>query len=270
MLPAIYMLQNGFQNLWEKMAYQLDLKITFNTKILHVYLWRGKAYVYSKSTVPRHSVQRQKFDFLIWSPPANDLMRIIYAGEQFDFLRRERKMFSGMTNSYYTTSLVDDVGAKRGESAVNWWIDNIKYGIEASVWANRDSYTMFNDLNGREYRDAMTLTGNDANRDLRTSVFYQYSMEMKRKKNELEAILRNHLRKMGATEVRIIKQFRWKYFTRFTGKQITEEKRIWRVMERQGKNNMWFIGASVCFESVKSVVEYNQLLVSMIEPQREE
>ena len=267
---AIYMLKNGFQNLWEEMAYQLDLNIIFNTEILRVQLSKGKAYVYSKSFLSSLR-KRREFDFLIWSPPANELMDIIYAGPQYNFLHQERDLFIGMTNSYYISSLVDEVGAKRGESAVNWWLENIKNGRESSVWANRDSYTMFNDLNGSNYSLALTPTGNDDNRATRTSVFYQYSTQTKPWKQELKAILRNHLQKMGATEVDIIEQFPWKYFTRFTSDQITEERRIWRVMERQGKNQIWFIGASVCFESVKSVVEYNQLLMDrMVEPVKSE
>ena len=261
------MLENGFQSLWVNMAQQLDLNVIFNTKILRVKLSQGKAYVYSKSFISSLR-KRREFDFLIWSPPANELMDMIYAGPEYNFLHEERNLFTGMTNSYYISSLVDEVGAKRGESAVNWWMENIKNGREASVWANRDSYTMFNDLNGPKYSLAMTSTGNDDNRQTRTSVFYQYSTQTKPWKQELEAVLQNHLQKMGATEVDIIEQFPCKYFTRFTGEQITEEKRIWRVMGRQGKNGMWFIGASVCFESVKSVVEYNQLLVDrMIDPE---
>lgn len=36
---------------------------------------------------------------------------------------------------------------------------------------------------------------------------------------------------------------------------------LWRILEMQGKYSMWYIGSSVCFESVKSVIEYNELLV---------
>ena len=257
------MLKDGFQNLWKNMASTLNLDIVLNTKVLHVYLEKGKAVVHSQSTNrdKNSEVHLTKFDFLLWSPPVDELMKNVRAGEEADFLREERRLFSGMTNSYYITSLVDDIGTKRGKNSVNWWLENIKDGSEASVWANRDAYTMFNNLDGVGYRNGITKTGNDGNRQKRTSVFYQYSAVVRPWRRELVVILRNHLKQIGARKVDILKQFPWKYFVRFTEPQITEEKRIWRVLDRQGLHGVWFIGASVCFESVKSVVEYNQMLV---------
>ena len=37
---------------------------------------------------------------------------------------------------------------------------------------------------------------------------------------------------------------------------------LWRILELQGRYGMWYAGSSVRFESVKSVVEYNKILVS--------
>uniref|UniRef100_A0A7M5UXT1 Amine oxidase domain-containing protein n=2 Tax=Clytia hemisphaerica TaxID=252671 RepID=A0A7M5UXT1_9CNID len=259
---AIYMLEDGFENLWRTIAEKNHLNVMFKSKVRHVMLsgrhGNEKAYIYY---INNGRLRYRKFDFLIWTPPVNTLMRILSGVG----LQEERKLFRGMTNSYYATSLVDDVGGRRGQSSVNWWMENIKGGKDFSVWANRDAYTMFHDLNGMRYSQQQTVTGSDNQTEIRTSVFYQYSHN-KPRKDHLASVLKRHLKKMGASSVEIIKQYPWKYFTRFTEPQLLSGA-IWKVLELQGKRNMWFVGASVSFESVKSVVEYNQLLVDrMTEP----
>jgi hypothetical protein len=37
---------------------------------------------------------------------------------------------------------------------------------------------------------------------------------------------------------------------------------LWNIFKMQGSRRTWFAGSSVNFESVKSVFEYNKLLVS--------
>ena len=36
----------------------------------------------------------------------------------------------------------------------------------------------------------------------------------------------------------------------------------WDMYDAQGERNVWFIGGGVSFESLKSVMEYNRLLIS--------
>ena len=38
----------------------------------------------------------------------------------------------------------------------------------------------------------------------------------------------------------------------------------WDMIDIQGERNVWFIGGGVSFESVKSVMEYNRLLLSIM------
>ena len=61
----------------------------------------------------------------------------------------------------------------------------------------------------------------------------------------------------------------WRYFLHYSAAHM-EQGYLWRILEMQGKYGMWYIGSSVSFESVKSVVEYNKLLVrNMIMPKKE-
>ena len=37
--------------------------------------------------------------------------------------------------------------------------------------------------------------------------------------------------------------------------------RLWDIFSMQGKYRTWYLGSSVCYESVKSVMEYNKLIM---------
>ena len=46
-----------------------------------------------------------------------------------------------------------------------------------------------------------------------------------------------------------------------------EAGRLWDVFRMQGRNGIWYSGASVSHESIRSVMEYNKLLVKNMVPQ---
>ena len=58
----------------------------------------------------------------------------------------------------------------------------------------------------------------------------------------------------------IVKQVIWSYFPRYSKEDLADGV-LWNIYDLQGKYNTWYLGSSVCFESVKSVVEYNLLLL---------
>lgn len=35
----------------------------------------------------------------------------------------------------------------------------------------------------------------------------------------------------------------------------------WRMLERQGERNMWFIGAGLTFDAIPNIIQYNRLLL---------
>ena len=49
-----------------------------------------------------------------------------------------------------------------------------------------------------------------------------------------------------------------------------EAGRLWDVFRMQGRNGIWYSGASVSHESIRSVMEYNKLLVKNMVPQIKE
>ena len=81
---------------------------------------------------------------------------------------------------------------------------------------------------------------------------------------ELKSILFGSLTEIGARDIDIVAMKTWRYFPRYSQKDM-EKGYIWRILEMQGKYGMWYIGSSVCFDSVKSVLEYNKLLLKNME-----
>lgn len=45
-----------------------------------------------------------------------------------------------------------------------------------------------------------------------------------------------------------------------------QEGRLWDVFSLQGRHRTWYIGSSVSFEAIRSVMEYNNLLVRNMVP----
>ena len=66
-----------------------------------------------------------------------------------------------------------------------------------------------------------------------------------------------------ATSVEIPISINWEYFYRWTPAEMAEGN-IWNVFDMQGTEaggRTWYAGSSVGFESVRSVVSYNKLLL---------
>ena len=130
-------------------------------------------------------------------------------------------------------------------------------------WSARDSYSAINGYRGVLYRNNTYPTGND-DKSMRTNVCYQYGTS-RTTRYTVNDILKDALKKNGVTKLGILKTITWRYFPRYSPADI-QGGILWDTLKIQGKYGMWYAGASVIFESVKSVVEYNKLLVRLMEP----
>lgn len=90
---------------------------------------------------------------------------------------------------------------------------------------------------------------------------YQYLNEKdKFTQEELIEILTKGLILSGFRKAKIIFSEKWGYFSRYTQENINAGY-PWKIMDFQGENNTYYIGSSVCFESVNAVVSYNNTLI---------
>ena len=84
--------------------------------------------------------------------------------------------------------------------------------------------------------------------------------------NEMESneIVRSHYEKgFNATDIEFLDTITWQYFYKWAPHELAQGNH-WKVFDIQGTNRTWYAGSSVCFESVKSVMEYNKLLLRQL------
>ena len=67
----------------------------------------------------------------------------------------------------------------------------------------------------------------------------------------------------NSTDIEIFNTQTWPYFYKWDPVEVSKGNH-WKVFEMQGEHRTWYAGASVCFESVKSVMEYNNLLLKQL------
>ena len=121
-----------------------------------------------------------------------------------------------------------------------------------SVWASRNSREAF----------AVGSSGSEEipGGNMRYEMAYQYST-----RRPCKPLFKawGHFENTQASQVDIVTQKVWRYFPHYSTKDVTDGV-LWDILEMQGSHKTWFIGSSVSFESLKSVLEYNKLLLSLV------
>ena len=246
------MLRNGFGNLWQKIIDAEKLDVRFGVSIYRLYRSRtqNKLWIEMNMGGTRNF---HEYDFLIWSPEMKSSFPI-----WADATDEEIYYFSRPQPAFFTTALVDTVNMTRGTSPIDYWFDNINKKRQHSLWAQRDSYAALSNLHGDLYQKRAYPGGKDGSWT-QTAVTYQMG-DTAPIYTELSHTLIESLRTLQASSVNVKYMKTWRYFPRFSNHDL-EEGMLWRILEMQGKYGTWYIGSSVSFESVKSVIEYNKLLL---------
>ena len=199
--------------------------------------------------------RRLHFDFVIWSPEMKSSLKY--------WLNRtpeEQSLFSETTSNYLTTALMDSRGVSCGPTPIDYWLDNIVKKREHSVCAKRDSYAAVNCFEGVDYQNGLLPNGTDG-QDFRTTVVYAIGkIDPAKSGKNLYNVFRQHFTSIGGRDITLRHLTTWNYFPRYSIRDMADGI-IWRILEMQGRYGMWYIGSSVSFESVKSVVEYNKMIV---------
>ena len=136
-------------------------------------------------------------------------------------------------------------------------MDNVIKKRNASVWATRNAKEAF-EAGSTSHQNGEILSKKGVRN--RYVIAYQYSPRQPCKPL-LKAL--THFENTGVTGMSLITQKVWKYFSHYSPKDLTDGV-LWDILEMQGKHKTWYIGSSVSFESLKSVIEYNKLLLSLM------
>ena len=73
----------------------------------------------------------------------------------------------------------------------------------------------------------------------------------------------SQMEKFGATDIEILHTRIFKYFPRWDSRDAAKQFH-WDMYDIQGKNDIWFVGGGLSFESLTNLIGYNQLLLDMM------
>ncbi|OWF46732.1 Polyenoic fatty acid isomerase [Mizuhopecten yessoensis] len=260
----IKLLSRGYQTVWEEIVRQENIDVRLSSPVRKIFR-KGKkergmrrknrseftilydnAYIYGRT---------EEFDFLILTPE----MKLLSDLEIIDFNEEESALFEKMNHYYYATSLVDTTyGGRRGLTPQSYFADNVESKEDMKVWAKRDSYNSLVYNVGENYTKGL-VPGAPDGKFIQTSVYYQFS-KARPNETDLENELKTHIEdREEATVLNIRDVFIWDYFPQFSVADIASGI-TWDIFDIQGKHKIWYAGSSVYFESVKSVLEYNNLI----------
>ncbi|XP_060075497.1 uncharacterized protein LOC132555163 [Ylistrum balloti] len=250
---VVKILSKGFQFLWAEIARQSNINVRLSSDVKKIFRLKPS----NKFRVMYQRCRRwrrETFDFLIISPTMKFMSDVI------TFEPHVQEMFSRTFNYYYTTTLVDtNYGLNRGLTPQDYYAYNINNKEESSIWVHRDSYSSLNYITGENYTRGEFPDGPD-NKYVQSSVYYQFSKQNP-DRTTLTKKLKDHIMNVEqATIENVISRKTWNYFPRYSVSDMASGI-LWDIFDIQGEHNMWYIGSSVSFESVKSVVEYNNLLL---------
>ena len=269
---TVYVLRDGFEKVWKTIVDKENINIQFNTDIYSI--TRNKNYIDMKIW-EYSNLKNIKCDFLIWTPEMNTFLRTVKNASQ-----SELSLFRGLKPEIFTASLVNMRNRNGPYSAFTRNLDS--NNIDGRVTAE---FNMMGVLTPGVRTKRGLAKYNNNHSELKTLFVLQMA---KNYSNEhlLNDILRKHFTKgFNATDLEILNTISWPYFPRWSPEEM-EMGRHWQVnkphalvfhlprnhvtlfhvfmlqvLKLQGQQRMWYAGSSVSFESVRGVMEYNNLLL---------
>lgn len=257
------MLPEGFQTLWQRIVEQDGLKVTLNANIVNFGIDRQLDYPTEPIRISRE-VEGEKwplveeYDELIYAAPLRDATMSF-----LDITDEEREIFGDLKMSSLVTTLYSSDSAPKGSLYDTRVLMN-KTG-EGHLFHDRSDEQIFG--SGQHERAPLRVavqfyeSGSCGYHDPICKRRHAVGSEgFKDEVASASAELEEDLRARGATDVQILQQFAWPFFPRLSRKGIRKGY-IWDIMDLQGHQKTWWIGAGTSFDSVHDVVNYNNMLL---------
>ena len=251
----LYFLKKGFQHLWKTVVEKEDLNIQFNSSISRITRTNSSIDIQYK-TVVNGSKVNEKCDFLIWTPPMPSFVKFVS-----DPSDEEKNLFNGLTPHVLVGTLTNQTGTIRNTPFVGF-AETVEEKIDGGVLSEFDyegiltvcdkECALTNDqYNNMVNSSRIVLTGQIYNNMINVSESNQ-------------VVIDHYHNGFNTSKMDILKTEQWNYFYRWSPSELSEGNH-WKVFNIQGMQRTWYAGASVSFESVKSVVDYNTLLLKQSE-----
>ncbi|XP_061179495.1 uncharacterized protein LOC133188129 [Saccostrea echinata] len=257
---GFWVLLGAFQSIVTEIARQNKLHIHLGANVNGIQRLPGPGGIHiTYSTKGHPNIYTEHFDFLILSPAMNSLLDIV------NFNVKERSIFSRLTNANYILTLVESDIGRRGNDPQVYYNDAIEQPTYP-VYAGINFYHAKNNISGDDHRLGIRENGPDG-RPQETVMYYQYGYENPWAKDIdviIQSKLASTLKRLDKRNPRVLEQIKWGYyFPRFPPREA-DRGYLWDVLDMQGQFNTWYIGSSVCFESMESVIEYNNLIMRIM------
>lgn len=243
--PFIYRLKHGFQPFVERIARESEAKIFLNFNIKSI---ERKEIIKIIGDCQSHTYT-MNFDFLILACGIKKSLDFLDATEE------ERTIFSSQIYTYPVMSVFTAKDNQCMLKAVsNYWYD--------VVFPEPHAYKMSAEL-VKEHAKILNIEAmNQQGEKERVYITFEPNHGESQKSNEqLQAKLKSDLIAKGFKEPTILIQCNWEYFPSFNQQSINKGY-PWKIIDMQGTNKTWYIGSSVSFESIRDVMNYDQMLIN--------
>jgi hypothetical protein len=272
--PMLTMLKGGWSKLWQRMAQQDALDIRLGHTVHRI---DRKPDVVTCSGV---RADGEAFTFegshIFLACPFAPMMSALQLSE------RERSIFEALRPFCLCTTLYEMDPHPDRECCIAYWPDAMcpdnpqkKPGMlhcerwsAKSIYYDQEGLTAPSGCNAvlATTAEAVSLSDAAQNGSKQVRCSYQFldvsigrdaqgNVEAQALREQLESTLSGQ----GVTGVRILGQYPWDYFYQFSQDQLVKGL-PWDLVEMQGYNRTFYIGASACFESVNDVTNYNVML----------
>jgi len=242
----------GHQALWERIAQAEDLDVRLASMIVRVERASQKTTLWWQH---ENSTVSEDCNFLIWAAPQRQFFQVL-ANEK----SKEEEVAGSQRHSSVWASLVKTKGVAKS-APISVFLPSIYNRSEYGPLALGDLAAT------REKGIASTrqVLSDWVVRKEEDDVFWGVSQMGGDRADLAWEAVEKHLRKMGASAIEMQKQHHWNdYFPRWSPEDMMEAK-PWKLLEGQGNKRTWLIGGSASFETIESVLGYNNILLSKLD-----
>ena len=247
-----YVLKDGFQNVWNTVVKKEKFDIRFLTSIQKID--RDKDGVKIDYRDSKSKEYTEDCGFLIWTPPMPDLLQYLSRPTE-----KETSLFSSLTPHIFVSSLIQ-IQDKIPNLPIAYYRENLESKIEGAVTSDMDVEEILNHCED-------CLTNENMSSSMNGFANLKYVLQLRKNAiNEMESneIVRRHYEQgFNARNIEFLDTITWQYFYKWAPNEMAQGNH-WKVFDIQGTERTWYAGASVCFETVKSVMEYNKLLLRQL------
>uniref|UniRef100_A0A7S3Z058 Amine oxidase domain-containing protein n=1 Tax=Lotharella globosa TaxID=91324 RepID=A0A7S3Z058_9EUKA len=256
---SLSMMRDGFSLLWDTIVEKHDMDIIYNCDIKKI-TRNEKGVVVTTNVLeeptqadyergsPRDDddeesesipglrrVQTMTFDFLIVAAPADAVMKCM------DSTDKEKEIFSSLR--YYTLSTtLYESRLREKELPVKFYPKRISQPYVSHMV--RNSTRALNSWRPSQKKDRKVA--------YQFTNYHSHGMM----EDKLRLTLIEDLRNWQENDIRVFKMMNWQYFPHFPQEAINKGY-PWEIRKMQGENRTWYIGSSVCFESLHDCVRHN-------------